>query len=189
MMHDISESYMNASWPEGYEDVIQDWVDAGDPTAPQFFVNPATCTTDFYHRLRELRQLCGGWLYCDCESNNIVFAPESEWRQIRAKREARKAEVWKRQEQREQLAQFMKLAVADPTFWRQFKDRTLEQEKIRHGERNEPLLPSTKQLVTELVHRLFPEGHCIPIDEAIHQLRAEAYFQLGRARTIVVRSD
>jgi hypothetical protein len=113
MMHDISESYMSASWPVGYEDVIQDWVDAGDPAASAFFVVPETGTAEFYHRLREVRQLCGGWLYWD--GDNVVFAPEPEWQKIRAQKKAREAEERKRQTAKYSADTVMKFAVGDPT--------------------------------------------------------------------------
>jgi hypothetical protein len=63
MMQHISESDSASSWPSGYERRIQDWVDAGDPSTPPFDDRHGCVTPDFFNRLRELRQLCGGWLY------------------------------------------------------------------------------------------------------------------------------
>jgi hypothetical protein len=92
MMWDISECHAGSSWPYGYEGRIQDWVDAGDPSAPPPFDDRrGIVTPEFFGRLRALRRLCGGWLYWNDELKRTVFAPEPEWQRVRSAREAAKA--------------------------------------------------------------------------------------------------
>ena len=89
MMQDISESDSASSWPHGYERHIQAWVDAGDASAPPpFDASPDILRPEFFDRLRELRQVCGGWLYWNDNLNRVVFASEPEWQQVRAAQEA-----------------------------------------------------------------------------------------------------
>jgi hypothetical protein len=92
MMQHISESNDASSWPDGYERHIQEWVDAGDASAPPPFSDCGIATPEFFSRLHELRQLCGGWLYWNHEMERVVFAPEPEWQRVCAAKEAAEAE-------------------------------------------------------------------------------------------------
>lgn len=134
MMQEISESHNASSWPDGYEPRIQAWVDAGDPSAPPPFVDRyGVITAAFFNRLRELRQLCGGWLYWSNDLHRVVFAPESEWQRMLAAQEAADA---KRQEEsrarderlRRRLAQIISTARSDNIFWNALRTWELERE-------------------------------------------------------------
>ena len=91
-MQDISESNDASSWPAGYERRIWDWVEASEPSAPPPFDDRrGIVAPEFFHRLRELRRLCGGWLYWNHDLKDVVFAPEPEWLRVRADQERREA--------------------------------------------------------------------------------------------------
>lgn len=140
MMQDISESHTASSWPDGYERHIQAWVDAGDPTAPPPFDDRyGTVTPEFYNRLRELRQLCGGWLYWSDKLRQVIFASEPEWQRVLAEQEAAEA---KRQRDREEsrarldrmakrLAEVMAIARENGEFWDLLKSWELAREAKR----------------------------------------------------------
>lgn len=173
MMQHISESHTASSWPDGYERRIQDWVDAGNPSAPPPFDDRyGIITPEFFNRLRTLRQLCGGWLYWDGKLNCIVFAPEAEWQSVRAAQEA--AEVkgqatrhaslaqWQRSVIR--LQQVMLIARSDTDFWEALKAWELEREAKRPSE-----LPSTRPLAGAIsLRRMSPDERIVsenpPID-------------------------
>jgi hypothetical protein len=90
MMREISETWMFASWPAGSEGMIQDWIDRGIIDPVPFCDHREIVTDAFYQRLRELRQMCDGWLYWDQETGGIMFVPELEWQRMRlAQRQAR----------------------------------------------------------------------------------------------------
>lgn len=151
MMREISESHNASSWlPDGYERRLQAWVDAGDPSAPPPFDDRyGIVTPAFFSRLRELRQLSGGWFYWSAELHRIVFATESEWQQVRAAQEAADAErqrEWERKEVRQEryarrFAQVMAMARSDPSFWNALRTWELEREAKRPREvpRPQPL--------------------------------------------------
>jgi hypothetical protein len=84
MMHAIGETHDASSWPQGLEARIQDWVDQGDIGAVPFTDRRGIVTDAFDQRLRELRQICGCWIYCDERTNCVVLAPEPEWQRVRA---------------------------------------------------------------------------------------------------------
>lgn len=89
MLEDVSEGDSAASWPAGYEWRLAAWVDAGDPSAPPPFMDRYDIVTPaFFMRLRELRRLCNGWLYWCDGAKSVVYAPEPEWRRVRAEHEA-----------------------------------------------------------------------------------------------------
>jgi len=129
MMQAISESDTASSWPAGYERHIQDWADAGDPSAPPPFDDRyGIVTPEFFSRLHALRQLCGGWLYWNDDRNCIVFAPELEWQRVRSAQEG--AEAKRQSDQREsqarlqryaiRLDEVMSIARSDKAFWEEF---------------------------------------------------------------------
>jgi hypothetical protein len=86
MMHAIGETRMFVSWPNGSEARIQDWIDSGNIDPVPFLDHREIVTDAFYQRLRELRRICGGWLYWDQRAGRIVFALETEWQRVRAAR-------------------------------------------------------------------------------------------------------
>jgi hypothetical protein len=135
MMHTISESHNASSWPDGYEPHIQAWVDAGDPSVPPPFEDRhGIITVTFFNRLRELRQLCGGWLYLNHELHRVVFAPESEWQRMQeatdAKRRRERGESRARDERvRRRLAQIIAMARSDNIFWNALCTWELEREE------------------------------------------------------------
>jgi hypothetical protein len=140
MMREISESRFAESWPCGYERHIQAWVDAGDSSAPPPFDDRhGIVTAAFFNRLRELRKLCGGWLYWNDELRRIAFAPEPEWQRVRAAQEAAEAKRRKEWEEskarderlRRRLAQIIAMARSDNTFWNALRTWELEREAKR----------------------------------------------------------
>jgi hypothetical protein len=142
-MHTISESNDASSWPAGRERHIQSWIDAGDPTAPPPFDDRYDIVTpEFYRRLRELRQLCGGWLYWNDKLRRVVFAPEPEWQQVRAEQEAAEAKQqrdWeestaKLERKAKRLAEVMTVAREDEKFWNALKTWELAREAKRPAE-------------------------------------------------------
>lgn len=78
MMHAISESHTASSWPGGYETRIWKWLDADDVFAhPPFDDRHGIATPSFYNRLRELREICGGWFYFFGDTG-VTFVPEHD---------------------------------------------------------------------------------------------------------------
>jgi hypothetical protein len=87
----ISGTHTYSSWPYGYEEVIRDWVDAGDRTAPfkdsyglEFEDRYGLATPEFFERLRWLRQKVAGWLYWDDAKECVIFATDEEWARMTA---------------------------------------------------------------------------------------------------------
>jgi hypothetical protein len=140
LMQDISESHNASSWPYGLERRIQIWLDAGDPiTPPPFHDRRGIVTPDFFHRLRELRRRCGGWLYWNDELKRVVFAQESEWQKVQAAQEAAE-EKWQRDwreskdkanRREKQLARILASACNDTRFWSDLKSWELAREDKR----------------------------------------------------------
>jgi hypothetical protein len=155
MMHHIGESNTASSWPFGYERPIQDWVDEGDPTAPPPFEDRyGIITPEFYQRLRELRQRCGGWLYWSDDVEKVVFASEPEWQRIRAAQEEleeRQKRHWEENKARSErfakrLSEVLATARADAAFWNELRDWELAREAQRPPDpppRSAPERPST----------------------------------------------
>ena len=90
-LREISETHTHSSWPCGYEEVIRDWVDAGDRTAPfkdsyglEFEDRYGLATPEFFERLRWLRQKVAGWLYWDDANECVIFATDEEWARMTA---------------------------------------------------------------------------------------------------------
>lgn len=81
LMHAISESHNASSWPSGYEAQIRDWIDSGDMAGIPFDDRYGIITSEFFNRLRELRELSGGWLYWSDEERSIVFATDADRQQ------------------------------------------------------------------------------------------------------------
>ena len=96
MLHQIGESHMRTSWPYGFERRIQEWVDKGDIGAIPFIDGYGIVTVNFYDRLRELRQRCGGWMRHDATSNCIDFVSESDWQKLCAAEDERHAQQLRR---------------------------------------------------------------------------------------------
>ncbi len=82
MLHLIGESHMQNSWPYGFEQRIQEWVDHGDLEEIPFIDGHGIVTAKFFDRLRTLRRRCGGWMFCDQRSVQVVFVPEAEWQDL-----------------------------------------------------------------------------------------------------------
>jgi hypothetical protein len=140
VMHSISESNDRSSWPAGLERRIQAWVNADDSTVPPPFDDrDSIVTPEFYRRLRELRRLCGGWLYWSDKDRGVVFAPEPDWQKVCAEQEAAEAKRRREWEERrarvEQMARRLDEAVAtaraDHEFWNALKDWELAREAKR----------------------------------------------------------
>jgi hypothetical protein len=159
MMRDISESHSASSWPSGRERHIQAWVDAGDPAAPPPFDDRyGIVTPEFFQRLREVRQRCGGWLYSNDKLGGVVFAPEPEWQKVRAEQEA--AEVKRRGDWEEsrarldrmakRLAEVMTIAREDEKFWNALKTWELAREAKRPPEPPKEELPEAGVLAGPL---------------------------------------
>jgi hypothetical protein len=143
LMQEISESHDASSWPIGLERHIQAWVDAGDPTAPPPFDDRrGIVTPEFFQRLSELRRRCGGWLYWNDALKSVVFAPESEWQDVRVAQEAA-AEKWQRdwkegQDKADQYRKYFSRILAsarnDTRFWGALKSWELAREAKRPRE-------------------------------------------------------
>jgi hypothetical protein len=143
MMQHISESDSASSWPGGYERRIQDWVDAADdPSAPPFDDRYRSVTPEFFNRLRELRRLCGGWLYWSDDLKRVVFAPEPEWLRVRAAQEAaatRQRKEWEESQAKSKhyarrLPEVMAIARSDNIFWEALRTWELAREAKRPSE-------------------------------------------------------
>ena len=80
--HICQELLYPEMWPVGAERDIQAWVDAEDPSAPLADLGENLVTPQFFVRLRELRRHCNGWIYWSLDRDQLVFAPEPEWRRI-----------------------------------------------------------------------------------------------------------
>ena len=174
VLHAISESHDASSWPAGYERRISDWVDAGDPAAPPPFDDrDEIVTPEFFDRLRELRRLCGGWLYWNDANNEMVFAAESEWQQVRTQQEAADAErrrAWKgAQELHERLAkrlpEVIAAARADSRFWEALRSWELRREagrpsKIAPDPLGGPIRIAAERLIAK--ERAVPKN--VPLD-------------------------
>jgi hypothetical protein len=134
MMQEISESHNASSWPDGYERRLQVWVDAGDPSAPPPFDDRhRIVTATFFSRLRELRRLCGGWLYWNNDLRRVVFARESEWQPMCAEQEAaddkqREESKIRHERLRRRLAQIVAMARSDNIFWNALRTWELERQ-------------------------------------------------------------
>jgi hypothetical protein len=89
MLHLIGESHMQNSWPYGFEQRIQQWVDHGDLTEIPFIDGHRIVTAEFFDRLRTLRKRCGGWIFFDQKSLQIVFVSEPEWQDLCATQDPR----------------------------------------------------------------------------------------------------
>ena len=173
-LHAISESRDASSWPVGYERRICEWVDAGDPLAPAPFEDRyGIATPEFFNRLRELRQLCGGWFYWNDSLNKVVFANEPEWERVRAEQEVADAErrrAWKEaQELHERLAKRLPKAIeaarADPRFWEALRNWELKREKRRPSKIAPDPLGGPIRIITGPVvlrERALPEN--LPLD-------------------------
>jgi len=75
-LQDVSESHDASSWPEGYEDLVLAWVDAGDASAPPPFDDRNdVATPEFFARLTRLRDQAAGWLFRDAASCTVRFVP------------------------------------------------------------------------------------------------------------------
>jgi hypothetical protein len=83
----ISYSHDSASWPEGYEWKILNWIESGEATLLPFDDRSEIATPEFYGELRSLRQRSQGWFYCELRpdgSRAVEFIPEGQlatWRQ------------------------------------------------------------------------------------------------------------
>jgi hypothetical protein len=173
MMHHISESHNASSWPVGYERHIQVWVDAGDPCAPPPFEDRYRIVTpEFFNRLRELRQMCGGWFYFD-NDQGVTFASEAEWQRVRAAQEAAEAE-WRRKEEESKkrtpvypskgVAKVLLLARADTAFWSELREWELAREAQRPSDL--PYAPDSPSAVAEevLIQEKRAEFYNLPVD-------------------------
>lgn len=83
----ISYSHDAASWPDGYEWKILNWIESGELTPLPFDDRIGIATPKFYDELRGLRQRSRGWFDYDhrCDGPpGVVFIPEDQlatWRQ------------------------------------------------------------------------------------------------------------
>jgi hypothetical protein len=78
----LSYSFLQRSWPDGFEGRLQDWVDSGkhlpirlDPLRDEHGV----VTPELFQRLCELRQRCDGWFYTAQDGmsySGVTFVPE-----------------------------------------------------------------------------------------------------------------
>jgi hypothetical protein len=205
MMQEISESHNASSWPDGYEPHIQAWVDAGDSSAPPPFVDRyGIVTATFFNRLRELRQLCGGWLYWSNDLHHVVFAPESEWQRMRAAQEA--ADAKRREESkvplersRRRLAQIIAMARSDNTFWSALRTWELKREAKGLGDlatiyvSNSPAtstqavgrrLSPEEQIIWEFIARVCEPDDVVTELDIFLNLRAEMRRELGLDGTL-----
>lgn len=177
MMQRISESHTASSWPVGYERRIQDWVDAGDASAPPPFDDRyGIITPEFFNRLVTLRQLCGGWLYWDDKLHDIVFTPEAGWQSVRSAQEAAEAKLqraWQEGLARshrfaQRLQEIMLIARSDTAFWEALRDWELEREAKRPSE-----LSSARPLVGPLrFGRMSPEEQAMSENPSVDPIFA-----------------
>jgi hypothetical protein len=199
-LQDINESHMAASWPAGYEHLIQAWVDAGDPTAPPPFEDGrGVATSAFFNRLRELRRLCGGWLYWDEHIKRVVFVPEPEWQRICAVRQAAEA---KRQTELEASKARLKLreqrlqdivasARADANFWEALRawERACEAKGLaglqpvlvvaRLGSPKRPDILGPDPIFADFVARVGLPDDVLTAADIVTDLRGEMRRELG----------
>jgi hypothetical protein len=204
MMQKISESHNASSWPDGYEPHIQAWVDAGDPSAPPPFDDRyGIVTATFFNRLRELRQLCGGWLYWNNDRHRVVFAPEFEWQRLQEAADAKRRRAWEENKAREQrrrrrLAQIIAMARSDNTFWNALRTCELEREAKRLGDLatiyvlNSPAtstqavgrrLSPEEQIVWEFIARVRESDDVVTELDIFLNLRAEMRHELSLGDT------
>src|SRR5712691_5438831 len=193
MMQEISESHMSSSWPEGYERLIQDWVDAGDLSArPPFDDGHNIVTPEFFNRLRELRRLCGGWLFWSSDLERVVFAPEAQWQQVRATEDAaeakRRNELEESKAKSERLAQraseIVAIARSDNTFWGALRMWELEREAKR---------PSGLPTLERSPGALWLETRSLPLDpifaEFIARVRSPDEVLTALDIVLILRSE
>ena len=199
-LQDISESHMAASWPAGYEHLIQAWVDADDPiAAPPFEDGRGVATPAFFNRLRELRRLCGGWLYWDEHTKRVVFAPEAEWHRICAVRRA--AEAKRRTEleasktrlklREQRLRDIIASARADANFWQALRawERAYETKGpavsqpalvvARLGSPKRPDIPDPDPIFADFVARVSLPDDVLTAANIVTNLRGEMRRELG----------
>jgi hypothetical protein len=150
MIQNISESDVASSWPSSdQERRIQEWVDAGDPTArPPFTDRYDIVTLEFFERLRTLRQLCDGWLYWNSDVNGVVFASESKWQSVCSAREAAEAKVLEARTELDarlhrramRLQEVLSIARSDAVFWEELRSWELRREAKRPEESSLPIV-------------------------------------------------
>ncbi len=89
VMHLIGETHDCSSWPNNREWPIYDWIKASNPNLPPPFDDARRIVTaEFYQRLCELQNRCGGWLYWSNAQKRIAFVPEAECESVRAAQDA-----------------------------------------------------------------------------------------------------
>jgi hypothetical protein len=94
-MRMISGSHDAASWPDGYEWSILNWVESGSLTPIPFDDRIGIVTAEFYERLRSLRQRSQGWFCFDRSAKSkpdVVFIPEDRLPAWRRQEEVKQAE-------------------------------------------------------------------------------------------------
>jgi hypothetical protein len=94
LIRTIGRTHNASSWPIGREPEIDDWIE--DPVLPMPFDDYLDIITpEFYARLRTVRRRAGGMLYFEDRVSRVVFAPDEQWRSIKAELE-RRADEWSR---------------------------------------------------------------------------------------------
>jgi hypothetical protein len=196
LMQDISESNDASSWPAGYEARIQDWVDAGDPSAPPPFDDRhAIVKPEFFHRLRELRQLCGGWLYWSNDLGRVVFAPEPEWQRAKAEQERQEAEFKRKWDEScargerivRRTSEVLTGAREDAVFWAALKQWELAREAKRPPDPRRPDSRSSasRPLQIAVARQVSPEERAKSENPPVDPIFAE-FVARGRTRDDVL---
>ena len=93
----ISHSHDAASWPDGYEWKILNWVESGKQRPLPFDDRIDIATAEFYEELRDLRQRSQGWFYSDNPPggpSKVVFIPNDRLAAWYQQEQAKYAE-WK----------------------------------------------------------------------------------------------
>jgi len=103
----ISYSHDAASWPDGYEWKILNWVESGNLTSIPFNDRINIVTAEFYENLRSLRQRSQGWFSCD--RSGVIFIPEDQLEAWRRQQETEEAErLLRNEESRRELERILK---------------------------------------------------------------------------------
>lgn len=75
-----SETHDAASWPDGYERAIHDWVASGRIELRPINDHMHIVNAEFFGRLRRLQATVDGWLVRDKAAGRVVYVPGEAWR-------------------------------------------------------------------------------------------------------------
>ena len=79
LLSEISETHTSSSWPDGWEDQIEDWVLAGTADTPPFDNRSDIDLTALHARLRVLHAVVGGWVWWANDAKRVVYGDAAAW--------------------------------------------------------------------------------------------------------------